>query len=107
MKRVSKTARRMAVLSMAFCICSSIGWDSPQTRNDNSVTSLNYSQESARTLIEIGVQSDPTFSVYTLKNPERVVVEILDCDSSTRLSPIQVRNGIIDTAAISVSQANN
>ncbi len=107
MKRESNKTKRLAIVSMAFCLCSSIAWDSSQTRNDNSVTSLNYSQESARTLIEIGVQSDPTFSVYTLKNPERVVVEILDCDSSTRLSPIQVRNGIIDTAAVSVSQSND
>ncbi|MBQ4358956.1 MAG: AMIN domain-containing protein, partial [Proteobacteria bacterium] len=107
MKQGSKTARRLAVMSAAFCICSMPAWDSPQSRNDNSITSLNYSQESTKTLVEIGVESDPTFSVYTLKNPERVVVEILDCASSVRQAPIQVRNGIIDTAAVSVTQANN
>ena len=107
MKRGSKTAKRVAILTTAFCICSSVAWDSSSSRNDNSVTSLNYSQESARTLVEIGVQADPTFSVYTLKNPERVVVEILDCDSSARISPVQVRNGIIDTAAVSVAQDSN
>ena len=84
MKRASQMTKRMALLCTAFCICSSIAWDSPSTQTDNnSVTSLNYSQESARTLVEIGVQSDPTFSVYTLKDPNRVVVEILDCDAYT------------------------
>lgn len=106
MKQGTKWAKRATLLSIAFCACSTIAWDSSQTHNDNSVTSLNYSQESARTLIEIGVNSDPTFSVYSLKNPERVVVEILDCNSSARLAPIQVRNGIIDTATVSVSQSN-
>lgn len=108
MKRASQMTKRMALLCTAFCICSSIAWDSPSTQTDNnSVTSLNYSQESARTLVEIGVQSDPTFSVYTLKDPNRVVVEILDCDASARISPVQVRNGVLDTAAVSVSQSND
>lgn len=107
MKQGTKISKRVALFSMAFCVCSSVAWDSPQTRSDNSVTSLNYSQESTRTLVEIGVSSDPTFSVYTLKNPERVVVEILDCESENQVSPIQVRNGIVDTAAISVSKSND
>ncbi|MBQ9244391.1 MAG: type IV pilus secretin PilQ [Proteobacteria bacterium] len=107
MKQGSKAARRLAVMSAAFCICSTAAWDSSQSHSDNSITSLNYSQESTKTLVEIGVEADPTFSVYTLKNPERVVVEILDCASSVRQSPIQVRNGVIDTAAVSVTHANN
>lgn len=107
MKRVSNMTKRVGLFSMAFCICSTLAWEaSAQTGNDNIVTSLNYSQESERTLVEIGVQSDPTFSVYSLKSPDRVVVEILDCNASDRVSPVQVRNGVIDTAAVSVSQSN-
>ncbi len=106
MKKSSKI-KNAALLSAAFCICNAVAWDGTPVRQDNSVTSLNYAQESSRTLIEIGVQSDPTFSVYSLKNPERVVVEILDCGSNDRVMPVQVRNGVIDTAAISVSQAND
>ena len=106
MKKTSRI-QKAALLSAALCLCSTVAWDGNSARNDNSVTSLNYAQESSRTLIEIGVQSDPTFSVYSLKNPDRVVVEILDCGTNARISPVQVRNGVIDTAAISVSQAND
>ncbi|MCL2325577.1 MAG: type IV pilus secretin PilQ [Proteobacteria bacterium] len=107
MKRASKLTRRLTLLSAAFCLCSSIAWEAVPPRTDNSVTSLNYVQEAARTLIEIGVSADPTFSVYTLKNPSRVVVEILDCDESFKIDPVLVRNGIIHSAAISVSQSDD
>lgn len=107
MKRASQMTKRIAVACTAFCVCSSIAWDSPTSHKENSVTSLNYSQENARTLVEIGVLDDPTFSVYALKNPERVVVEILDCDSSQRISPIQVRNGVVDSAAVSFAKSTD
>lgn len=107
MKRATQMTKRLALLCAAFCVCSSVAWDSPDSRQKNSVTSLNYSQDSARTHIEIGVSDDPTFSVYALKNPERVVVEILDCESSRKVTPIQVRNGVVDTATLSTSQADD
>ena len=77
MKRATQMTKRLALLCTAFCVCSSVAWDSPNSRKENSVTSLNYSQDTARTRVEIGVLDDPTFSVYALKNPERVVVERL------------------------------
>ncbi len=107
MKRASQMTKRASLICAAFCVCSSIAWDSPNSRKDNSVTSLNYSQDSARTHVEIGVSDDPTFSVYALKNPDRVVVEILDCESSQKITPIQVRNGVVDTAAVSMTQSED
>ena len=108
MRRAKNMAKRAAIFSAAFCVCSSIAWDaSAQSSNDNRVTSLNYSQDDTRTVVKIGVQSDPTFSVYSLRTPERVVVEILDCNANTHIAPVQVRNGVIDTAAVSISQAND
>ncbi len=107
MKRASQMTKRASLICAAFCVCSSIAWDSPNSRKDNSVTSLNYSQDSARTHVEIGVSDDPTFSVYALKNPDRVVVEILDCESSQKITPIQVRNGVVDTATVSMTQSDD
>ncbi len=107
MKRASQMTKRASLICAAFCVCSSIAWDSPNSRKDNSVTSLNYSQDSARTHVEIGVSDDPTFSVYALKNPDRVVVEILDCESSQKITPIQVRNGVVDTATVSMTQSED
>ncbi len=107
MKRATQMTKRLALLCTAFCVCSSVAWDSPNSRKENSVTSLNYSQDTARTRVEIGVLDDPTFSVYALKNPERVVVEILDCESSKKINPIQVRNGVVDMATVSMSQSDD
>lgn len=107
MKRASQISKRIAVVSAAFCICSLVAWDSPASRHDNnSITRLTYAQDHARTTVEIGVKSDPTFSVYTLESPDRVVVEVLDCDSTQGVAPIQVRNGVIETAAVSLSQSS-
>ncbi len=107
MKRTSSLSKRLALLSVAVCACGSIAWDAVPQQSENSVTSLNYTQETDRTLLEIGVQNDPTFSVYTLSNPSRVVVEILDCDTNSKINPLTVRNGVIDTAALSVSKSND
>ena len=107
MKQTSKLAKRLALLSAVFCACGSIAWDATPKSGENSVTSLNYTQEADKTLFEIGVTSEPTFSVYTLSNPSRVVVEILDCDTATKITPLSVRNGVVDSAALSVSKSND
>ncbi len=107
MSRASKLAKRLALLCVAFCACGSIAWDDTPSPSENSVTSLNYTQEADKTVLEIGVTNEPTFSVYTLNNPSRVVVEILDCDTTQKISPLSVRNGVVDSAALSVSKSNH
>ncbi len=105
MKKTPKLAKRLALLSAVFCACGSIAWDATPTTDDNSVTSLSYKQDTDKTLFEIGVSNDPTFSVYSLSNPSRVVVEILDCDTDKKISPLSIRNGIVDSAALSVTKS--
>jgi len=105
MKRTSKLAKRLALVSAVFCACGSIAWDATPTTDDNSVTSLSYKQDTDKTLFEIGVTNDPTFSVYSLSNPSRVVVEILDCDTDKKISPLSIRNGVVDSAALSVTKS--
>ena len=107
MSRASSLTKRLALLCVAFCACGSIAWDDTPSPSENRVISLNYTQASDKTILEIGVAQDPTFSVYTLNNPSRVVVEILDCDTHQKLSPLFVRNGIVDSAALSVSKSDH
>ncbi len=69
--------------------------------NGNAVTKLSFEENAQATLLRIGVDKEPTFSVFTLRNPSRVLVEILNCNAA-QMAPVQLRNGVVDSAALSV-----
>jgi type IV pilus assembly protein PilQ len=69
----------------------------------NEVRGLRIEETERNTVLRIDVAQEPTFSVFMLRNPSRLLVEIADCQADA-LPDVVARNGVVDKATLSLEK---
>jgi type IV pilus assembly protein PilQ len=66
----------------------------------NVVDSLSVKDTESQTTVRVDSQKEPTFTVFTLKNPTRVFVDISNARMGEIAADTQVRNGVVRSVSV-------
>lgn len=71
-----------------------------QDGSTNRVSGLQITEQEDHTEIRISGDANPTYSVYQLRNPLRLFVDIAQSELATDASTVEVDNGVVDQVGI-------
>ena len=95
-RRQEPSMNRLAVRALAFALVLAFA---PAAFAENAVTGIDVAELEDATEIRIHAFDHPSYSVYRLRNPLRVFVDITDSELSTGDAVVNVDNGVISQVA--------
>jgi len=98
--RRTKTRKLRGVVALVVALMVPAPLALAGSGGSNEVTGLVFEETDNATLLTIEVAEEPTFSVFKLRNPSRLLVEVSDCKAPTARS-VDIGNGVIDQASVS------
>lgn len=96
---MSRNLRTMSIPLMLAAFTSVSAWASDGETADNRIGAVSIQETADATVIRIEGQTSPTYSVYRLRNPLRLFVDISNSEVADGGQTVDVYNGVVSQVA--------